>query len=55
MWVWRVRRSAASRLAVLAGGDELGDPHVRAEREQRQQQPSAQLLAGDVLACGDAS
>jgi hypothetical protein len=40
-------------LAVLAGSDQLRDPHVRPEREQRQQQPSAQLLAGDVLAGGD--
>ncbi len=40
-------------LAVLAGGGDLRDPHVRPQREQRQQQPAADTFAGEVLPRGD--
>ena len=40
-------------LAVLAGGGDLRDPHVRPEREQRQQQPAADALAREDLAGRD--
>jgi len=51
----RLARAAERRFgfAVLAGGDQRRDPHVRAEREQRQQESSSQLVAGKVLARGD--
>ncbi|MBV8992726.1 MAG: hypothetical protein JO287_03265 [Pseudonocardiales bacterium] len=37
---------------VLAGGGHLPDTHIRAQREQREQQPPAQHSAGQYLAGG---
>jgi hypothetical protein len=46
-------RNAGLGFAVLAGGHDRLDARVRAEREQAQQQPSAQGVAVDHLAGGD--
>jgi hypothetical protein len=40
-------------LAVLAGGDDGLDAHVRAQREQHQQQPPAQRVPVDHFPRGD--